>query len=123
MFESFTFKESTYESVPEGSYYAEYIGNEEATSKFAEDGKAIAWKWRIMEGDLKGKMPSRVTGKNPTPGNGCGKIIVGLVGKTPTASESVSVKDCIGKRYLIQVARTKDGKGTRVETVTRLPDK
>ena len=122
MFENFTFKETTYESVPEGSYYAEFVGNEETKSKFEEDGKAIAWKWKIVQdGDHKGKSASRVTGTKPTPGNGCGKIIVGLLGKTPTASENVSVKDCIGKKYLVQVVRTKDGKGTRVETVARLP--
>lgn len=122
MFDNFTFKEATYDSVPEGSYYAEFIGNEEAKSKFEEDGKAVAWKWKIVQdGDQKGKTASRVTGAKPTSGNGCGKIIVGLLGKTPTAAETVSVKDCIGKTYLVQVVKTKDGKGARVETVNRLP--
>ena len=123
MFETFTFKAGTYDSVPEGTYFAEYIGNEETKSKYETDGKAMAWKWKIVEGDHKGKMPSRVTGTKATLETSCGKIISALLGKTPAPTETVNVQECIGKRYLVQVVKTKDGKSTRVETVTRLPDK
>jgi hypothetical protein len=121
MFENFTFKEASYDSVPEGTYITEFLGNEETKSKYEEGEKAVVWKWKIVEGVHTGKIVTRVTGANPTLANGCGRIIIGLLGKTPSTTESVSIKDCIGKRYIVQVVKTKDGKGTRVETVTRLP--
>lgn len=121
MFDNFTFQASTFDAVSEGRYNAEYIGNEEIVSKFEKDGKAVAWRWKIVDGPNAGKVVTRVSGKTPTPKNGCGRILIALLGKTPTTGENVSVKDCIGKRYLVVVVKNESGEGTKVDTVVKMP--
>ena len=120
MFDSFTFQSNTFDCVPEGNYQAEYVGNEEITSKFSEDGKAIAWRFKVVDGPNTGKVVSLVSGRTPTAKNKCGKTISSLIGKTPNVGDSVTIKDFIGKRYLVVVKKNDNGDGTKIDTVVKL---
>ena len=121
MLENFTFQKSAFESVPEGNYNGVFIGNEEITSKYNDDGKAIAWQFEITDGVHAKKKVSCVSGTKPTAKNKCGKTLIALLGKSPPNGESVNVKDCVGKRYVLQVVKNDKGDGTRIETIMRLP--
>jgi hypothetical protein len=121
MFDNFVFQASSFDSVPEGTYNSEFIGTEEIASKYGDDGKAIAWRFKILDNGNAGKVVSKVSGTKPTPKNKCGKTLIALLGKTPGVGESVSVKDCVGKRYALQVVKNPNGDGTIIENVFRLP--
>ena len=120
MFDNFTFQASSFDSVGEGNYNADYIGNEEIASKYGEEGKAIAWRFKIVDGVNAGKVVSLVSGTKPTAKNKCGKTLIALLGKTPANGESVNIKDCVGKRYLVVVVKNENGEGTKVDTIVKM---
>jgi hypothetical protein len=108
-------------SLPEGTYYGEFTGVEKVANKFQPDKGALRWDWKVTGGDNQGKTISRTTGDKPGPDNACGRIIIGLLGKTPAANEVVDIKACVGRKYICQVVKAKDSTSTRVESVTLLP--
>jgi hypothetical protein len=107
--------------LPEGSYYGEFVGVEKVENRFQPDKGALRWDWKVTQGEFTGKIMSRTTGDKPGPDNACGRILIGLLGRTPTANENVNIKAFVGRKYLCQVAKAKDSTTTRVESVTLLP--
>lgn len=103
--------------APPGAWPAVFVGIEPTENQY---GKGLTWKWQVSEGEHKGKTLTRITGERPSPANACGKMLVAMLGKTPTPGESVALATLIGKRYLCIVAKGAQG-GCRVETVTPLP--
>jgi hypothetical protein len=79
LFDNFTFQANAYDSVPEGNYNGEYVDNEEIASKYNDDGKACAWRFKIVDGTHANKIVSCVTGTKPTAKNKCGRTITALL--------------------------------------------
>jgi hypothetical protein len=65
--------------VPPGNYAAKFAGVESVTNDKYGDG--LRWKFAISQGPQSGQVASRVTGLTPSPKNGCGKMLSGLVGR------------------------------------------
>jgi hypothetical protein len=103
-------------SVPAGNYRAKFLGVEEQPANVAKNYAAgLRWKWEILDGPQAKQVASRITGKSPTPANGCGKVISGLLGQPLTPGLAVDLGGCVGKTYLIVVQASPSGTGTRVE--------
>ena len=103
---------------PAGNYKAEFVGVEPTVHE--EYGEGLRWSWKVTEGPQAGVIASRTTSPKPTTGNAAGKLIAAMTGSTLAGGQKASVRDCIGKTFLIQVAATKSGSGTRVETAMPL---
>jgi hypothetical protein len=108
-------------SLPEGTYYGEFVAVDKTENKFQPGKGALRWDWKVTQGEFAGKIMSRTTGDKPAADNACGRILIGLLGKTPAASESINIKACVGRKYICLVAKAKDSTTTRVESVTLLP--
>ena len=103
---------------PAGNYKAEFVGVEQTTHE--EYGDGLRWRWKVVDGPQAGVIASRTTSPKPTTGNAAGTLIAAMTGQTLAGGQKASVRDCIGKHFLIQVAATKSGSGTRVETAIPL---
>jgi hypothetical protein len=103
---------------PAGNYKATFVGVEQTTHE--EYGEGLRWSWKVVDGPQAGVIASRTTSPKPTTGNAAGRIIAAMTGTTLAGGQKASVRDCIGKPFLIQVAATKSGSGTRVETAIPL---
>lgn len=103
--------------VPPGSYVAKFVDAESITNDI---GDGVSWTWEILKGQFAGYIVGRITQRNPTLKNACGKVIVGLLGKPLTPGENLNLADCVGKTYLVVVAQTERG-SCRVESVTSAP--
>jgi len=103
---------------PAGNYKAEFVGVEQTTHE--EYGDGLRWKWRVVDGPQRGVIATRTTNPKPTTGNAAGKLIAAMTGTTLAGGQKASVRDCVGKTFLICVAATKSGSGTRVETAMPL---
>jgi hypothetical protein len=99
--------------VPAGPHTGEFLGVEPFEN---EHGPGVKWRWKVTEGQHAGGIATRITGLKPTPKNSCGKMLVALLGRTPTEGERIDPASYVGKRYLIVVEATQSG-GTRVCTV------
>jgi hypothetical protein len=107
--------------VPIGNYTATFAGIE-AQPANKEKGYAagLRWKFTIDAGPHAGQTASRITGTTPSPKNGCGKMLSGLIGRALKEGEQIEPDTYIGKRYLLVVAAGQGG-GTRVEAVAATP--
>jgi hypothetical protein len=108
------------EKLADGSYYATYSGHEIAPPRQwqgKEIGEGVAWKWAVASGPHTGRTCQRITGRTPMPATACGKVVAGLLGRTPAVGEDVgaSLQDCVGKRYLVVV------QGGKVDSVALPP--
>lgn len=103
--------------VPVGNYVGTFAGVE-AQPENKEKGYAagLRWKWTVDSGPQAGQTTSRVTGASPSPRNGAGKILAGLLGRAIAEGEAIDPDTFIGKKYMLVVA-TGQGGGTRVEAV------
>jgi hypothetical protein len=105
-------------ALADGSYYASFTGTSPVEAK-EHQGKmldpGIRWEFTVNGGPNKGAKTGRITQLIPTPANGCGRIISGLLGRTPTPGEKLSLADCVGKTFVIVM------KGGRVDTVSPPP--
>lgn len=99
---------------PAGNYRAEFIGVEKTTHE--EYGEGLRWSWKVIDGPQAGVIATRTTSPKPTTGNAAGRLISAMTNATLAGGQKASIRDCIGKVFLIQVAVTKSGTGTRVET-------
>lgn len=112
--------------VPKGEYVAHFAGVELLEPKpgreplMGHDGKpmppGMAWKFFIVEGPHHGQCPIRITGREPTPRNACGKMlkaVTGLVLKDGMVVELVSAP-FINRKLRITVAVKEHGNGTYV---------
>lgn len=103
--------------VPVGNYTGTFAGVEaQAANKDKGYGAGLRWKFAIDAGAHAGQTASRITGPAPTPKNGCGKMLAGLLGRALTEGEAVDPDTLVGKRFMIVVAAGQGG-GTRVEAV------
>ena len=57
-----------------------------------------------------------MTGPTPSPKNGCGKMLAGLIGRALLEGEQVDPDQYAGKRYMLVVAAGQGG-GTRVKAI------
>jgi hypothetical protein len=105
--------------VPVGSYTGTFAGIEKAPP-FKDYAEGIRWKFTIDAGPYSGQMTSRVTGLTPSPKNGAGKMLAGLVGRAIREGEQIDPDTYIGKRFMLVVAAGKEG-GTRVEAIVAMP--
>jgi len=107
--------------VAVGNYTGTFTGIEATQPKPEKGyGAGIRWKFQIDAGTCAGQTTSRVTGCAPTPKNGCGKMLSGLIGRALKEGEQIDPDTFIGKRYMIVVAAGRDG-GTRVEAIVPMP--
>jgi hypothetical protein len=118
MAEVYEFEVSQGGGPPAGNYKAEFVGVEQTSHE--EYGDGLRWKWKVVDGPQAGVIASRTTSPKPTTGNAAGKLIAAMTGATLAGGQKASVRDCVGKCFLIQVAATKSGSGTRVETAIPL---
>ena len=102
---------------PVGNYKTVFRGCEQTSHE--EYGPGLRWKWEVAEGPQAGVIASRITSPSPTTGNAAGKLIAAMTGQTLASGQNVSVRDCVGKPFMISVQATKSG-GTRVETAMPL---
>jgi hypothetical protein len=103
---------------PAGNYKARFVGVEQTTHE--EYGDGLRWKWEVVDGPQAGVIATRTTSPKPTTGNAAGKLIAAMTGATLAGGQKASVRDCVGKTFLISVQATKSGTGTRVETAIPL---
>jgi hypothetical protein len=103
--------------VPVGNYTGTFAGIE-TTQGIPEKGygPGIRWKFTIDGPAQVGQTASRVTGSTPSPKNGCGKMLSGLIGRAIKEGEQIDPDTFKGKRYMIVVAASQGG-GTRVEAI------
>lgn len=103
---------------PVGNYRATFEGVEKTTHE--EFGEGLRWSWKVIDGPQAGVIATRTTSPKPTTGNAAGKLIAAMTGVTLAGGQKASVRDCVGKVFLISVQATKSGTGTRVETAMPL---
>ena len=103
---------------PAGNYKASFVGVEKVTHE--EYGDGLRWQWKVIDGPQAGEIASRTTSPKPTTGNAAGKLLAAMTGTTLASGQKASIRDCIGKTFLISVAPTKSGSGTRVESAIPL---
>jgi hypothetical protein len=108
--------------VPAGSYTGTFAGVE-AQPENKEKGypPGIRWKFTVDAGPYAGQATSRVTGPSPSPVNGCGKMLSGLLGRGLSPGEQIDPDSFVGQRYMLVVAAAPGG-GTRVEAVVPVPE-
>ncbi len=108
--------------VPAGSYLAKYTGVEaQPADPLRGMGEGLRWAFEITNGPNAGKKTSRITGIAPTPGNACGKVLSGLLGKPLATGDEIDLDALVGKSYLVVVGAGPNGGATRVESVTLPP--
>jgi hypothetical protein len=100
----------SFEKIPAGVYKATFKGifplrNDEV--RYDADGRpmppACEWRLEIVSGPLRGRHATRITSKEPTRGNACGKLLTGLLGRPLEVGESADPAAYIGKAYTIVV--------------------
>jgi hypothetical protein len=105
-------------TVPVGMYKAIFVSVEE-TPPHAEFGKGCRFSFKVVGGEHDGEEASVICGmeKPASPKNRLGRILGGLVGKPVAPGETITLDQCVGKTFLIQVEQAPSGTGTRVGTV------
>jgi hypothetical protein len=97
------------EPAPEGIYDVEFQGTQ-SMPKNELYGDGVMFKFVVVDGEHRGKSTSNIGKPTPTESNISGRLIRGLVGKLPTDKEKISLKECIGKRYVGVVQKNKNGR-------------
>jgi hypothetical protein len=113
-----------FNTAPEGQYVAKFLGIEEMKEPdkplIGQDGKpmapGMAWEFEIAEGEHKGKVMSRITGKYPTAKNMAGRLMAAVSGKYLKPGVEIDLDQHVGKLYTITVEPKENGNGTRVST-------
>jgi hypothetical protein len=112
---SIVWKESTNEWLPIGIHEGEFAGFEvlEAKGEFKE---AIQFKF-----NANGKMAGNIGAIPPTAKNVAGKLIVGLLGKTPETGQNIEdqLKACVGQKYTLVVSNNKNGRPVVVQVAAK----
>jgi hypothetical protein len=101
------------DSIPPGSYNAEFLGVEETNHQ--EYGPGLNWLFKVSSGKHKGQKTGRITAGECTKKNAAGKFLVALVGRSWDVAKTADVDDFIGTSCQIVVAETDSG-ATRVES-------
>jgi hypothetical protein len=107
--------------VPVGNYTAVFQGVEpQPENKEKGYAAGVRWKFQVDAGPCAGQAATRITGAAPSPKNGCGKMLSGVLGRALKEGEQIDPAAFVGKRFMIVVAAGQGG-GTRVEAVVPLP--
>lgn len=107
--------------VPAGSFVATFVGVEQTPGDQAKGyGPGLKWKFQIQQGPESGKIASRTTGTSPTHANACGKMLLGVLGRTLGQGEKANIANYVGRKYLIVVAPSGANGATRIEAVTQM---
>jgi hypothetical protein len=106
--------------VPIGNYTATFIGIKEQAANEKGYGPGVRWEFKITAGPQAGQVVSRITGPSPTPKNGAGKMLAGILGRALKEGEEVDLQTYIGRPYMVVVAAGQQG-GTRVEAIVPMP--
>jgi hypothetical protein len=107
--------------VPAGNYTGTFAGVESTPANPEKGyGPGIRWRFTVDAGPYAGQTASRVTGNTPSPKNGCGKMLSGLVGRAIKEGEQIDPDTFRGQRYMLVVGPGQGG-GTRVEAVVPIP--
>lgn len=101
-------------SVPSGLYRATFDRVEESTHE--EFGDGLKWIFKVVDGEHTGEEASRITGCKPTPKNAAGRMLAQLSGLAAKPGTRITIDDCIGREYMIQVEDSPGGNGTRIAT-------
>ena len=115
----FTFSKGPPE-VPENKYTARFDGIEllKDTGFKDKDGNPLppgmAWRFCVTEGEHAGRKVDRVTGREPTPKSGCGKMLAAITDQILRDGQQYDVSQFVGKLYRITVETKPNGNGTRV---------
>jgi hypothetical protein len=104
--------------APAGTYLAQFVGVDTTNSN--DFGPGLRWKFIVTQGELVGRMLSRVTGDKPTPANSCGKLLAGMLGQPLIVDKELDPDQFIGRSFLVVVAPSKTGQ-TRIEAVIPAP--
>jgi len=98
-----------------GNYVAEFVGVEKCDPIPGTDyGPGFEWTFVVAEGECKGQATHRITGREPTARNSCGRLLSGLAGAPLGRGQEVDVAQFVGKAYRIVVEPNQNGTGTRV---------
>ena len=101
---------------PPAGFYKATFQTVEATDH-KEYGSGLKFVFKVIEGDQKGEVATRITSDSPTPKNAAGRMISGISGETLTPGKSVDLAPFVGREYLLQVEETANNTGTRIATV------
>ena len=116
----FTFSKGSEFDIPEGKYNARFTGVRLLEDKGAKDkdGKplppAMSWDFTVIDGEQAGKKCDRVTGRQPTPKSGCGKMLAAITDQILKDGTQYDVSQFVGKVYRVTVEEKPSGNGTRV---------
>jgi hypothetical protein len=105
--------------VPPGRYTALFESVKETVHD--DFGAGLAWHFVILGGQFDGQAVQRTTPREPTPKNGCGKMLKAIAGSLPSAGVEVDLAQFFGTKYSIVVEEATNG-GTRVGAVIPLRD-
>jgi len=103
--------------LPAGSYVAKFLGVE--ASEPNQYGAGLRWLFEVTAGPQAGTKISRTTGVKPTPKNQCGKLLIGVSGKS-VLGEEIDLTQYVGKNYIIVVVNRPEG-GTSLDSVSMPP--
>lgn len=118
--------------APRGFYVGKFLGTTALTeSKSGRDGKlmepGLRWEWEITEdpdhdGAYVGVTVGRVTSQNPTAGNACGSLLLGVLDREKLdLNEEVDPDEMRGQSYRITIGSQRDNpEKTQVTAVQRI---
>lgn len=125
-----TFTKSKFD-VPEGQYVAQFLGLQMLDPKpgegprLGQDGKpmppGMAWRFQILEGPESGKQADRISGRQPSPKNVCGRFLAAVSGQILKDGMEVDLEQYVGKKYRINVVQKESGNGTCVSDQGVIP--
>ena len=101
--------------VPVGGYEAAFAGLEQ--TEHPEVGPGVAWRFRILTGDQRDRIATRVTGESPSLKNAAGRLLSAITGAALAAGQEVDLQEFVGREFMISVEPSPSGQGTRVGAV------
>ena len=112
---SLTFEIKAGSGVPAGFYRAKFETVEETLHD--EYGAGLKFVFKVVDGEQKDGMATRITSPAPTPKNAAGRMIAGITGTALVPGAKIDLAPYVGKTYLLQVEAVANGNGTRIGTI------
>lgn len=104
---------------PAGSYRCTFLGVKHTTHE--EYGEGLRFEFQVLDGPHAGSIAARTTNAKPTPNNAAGRLLSQITGANLSGGQKASVRDAVGKAFLVIVEPTKSGTGTRIGSVIAAP--
>jgi hypothetical protein len=111
-----TFRFSTNQVAPVGTYLATLKTIER--TRHEEYGDGVRFSWQICEGPAAGIVVSRTCGVFPSATNAAGRLMSGVMGRQIQPGENVTLSACVGRTYRIVVGMGGKSPSPRVESCT-----